>query len=32
MLKVIVAGGRDFQDFDLLSKKLDILFSNGQML
>jgi predicted TIM-barrel enzyme len=27
MLKVIVAGGRDFQDFDLLSKKLDILFS-----
>jgi hypothetical protein len=27
MLKVIVAGGRDFQDFDLLTKKLDILFS-----
>jgi hypothetical protein len=27
MLKVIVAGGRDFQDFDLLSKKLDIAFS-----
>ena len=27
MLKVIVAGGRDLNDFDLLTKKLDILFS-----
>ena len=27
MLKVIVAGGRDFQNYNLLSEKLDILFS-----
>ncbi len=27
MLKVIVAGGRDFNNYDLLSNKLDILFS-----
>ena len=27
MLKVIVAGGRDFEDYNLLSEKLDILFS-----
>ena len=27
MLKVIVAGGRDFQDYNLLSEKLDKLFS-----
>lgn len=27
MLKVIVAGGRDFKNYDLLSEKLDKLFS-----
>jgi hypothetical protein len=27
MLKVIVAGGRDFQNYNLLSEKLDKLFS-----
>ncbi len=27
MLKVIVAGGRDFEDYDLLSEKLDKMFS-----
>ena len=27
MLKVIVAGGRDFQNYDLLSEKLNKLFS-----
>ena len=27
MLKVIVAGGRDFNDYNLLSEKLDKLFS-----
>lgn len=27
MLKVIVAGGRDFNNYDLLSEKLDKLFS-----
>jgi predicted Rossmann fold nucleotide-binding protein DprA/Smf involved in DNA uptake len=27
MLKVIVAGGRDFENYNLLAEKLDILFS-----
>lgn len=28
MFRVIIAGGRDFQDFDLLSKTMDHLLSN----